>query len=242
MARLSYVGAAPSTNNDIVNRAQAREVLNSGAINRTTVQSQITDYALTRAVKSYVDTQDATYVLPSYVATRDALNLPVSKVGQPDGVAFLDAGTGKVPLSQMPAMGGGYLLAAYGPTEVFGVTAGGSPVRLANYNIGATGQEFYPMMFGTVLAKSADLGRTVIEARISAGSDTYLNSDLLARGMGRTPYAEIQPIALVPTQKHTPISPSYNTWISLWAYDLSQSTVVSSDGAVAVGAYLLKTA
>lgn len=242
MARLPYNGVAPATNSDVLNRGQARDVLNSGPINRTTVQGQINDYALTRAVKSYVDTQDALYVLPSYVATRDALNLPVASVGEPDGVAFLDAGTGTVPLSQMPAMGGGYLLGAYGPTEVFGITAGGSPTRLANFNIGATGQEFYPMVFGHVLAKSANLGRTVIEARISSGSDTYANSTLIAHGLGRTPYAEIQPVSLVPTQHLDPVSPSYNTWISLWAYDLSQSTVVSSDSAVAVGVYLLKTA
>ena len=242
MARLSYVGGAPTTDIDIVNRGQARAVLNSGAINRTTIQSQINDYAATRASKAYVDTQDALYALPSYVAAQDALNLPVSVVGQPDGVAFLDAGTGTVPLSQMPAMGGGYLLGPYGPTEIFGVTAGGSPTRLANYNIGATGQEFYPMVFGHVLARSANLGRTVIEARISSGSDTYANSTLIAHGMGRTPYGEIQPVTLVPTQHLDPVSPSYNTWISLWAYDLSQSTVVSSDSAIAVGVYLLKTA
>lgn len=242
MARLPYVGVAPTNDNEIVNRGQARAVLNSGLINRTTVQSQISDYALTRAVKSYVDTQDALYALPSYVTTRDALNLPVSMVGQPEGVAFLDAGTGKVPLVQLPAMGGGYLLGAYGPTELFGITTGGSPARVADFEIGATGQEFYPMVFGTLLARSVDLGRTVIEARISEGQDTYLNSDLIARSMGVTPYAEIQPIAMVPTQELDPVGPSFDTWISLWAYDLSQSTVISSDGAVAMGVYLLKTA
>ena len=98
MSRLSYVGATPTHPTDVGNRLQARTILTSGSVNRTAVTTQINDAIALRASKTYIDTQDAQFQLPSYYQTRDALNIPISSVGQPNGVAYLDAGTGKVSL------------------------------------------------------------------------------------------------------------------------------------------------
>jgi hypothetical protein len=88
------VGATPTAPTDIGNRLQSRTLLSSGTVNRTAVTTQISDAIALRASKTYIDTQDALFQLPSYYQTRDALNIPIASVGQPNGVAYLDAGTG----------------------------------------------------------------------------------------------------------------------------------------------------
>ncbi len=241
MARLSYVGPAPTASTDVGNRLQSRTVLSSGAVNRTVVNAQIADAVALRASKSYIDTQDALFQTPDYYAARDDLNIPISTVGQPSGVAYLDAGTGKVPLTQMPALGQGYLLGPFGPTAVFSATAGSSWVKIADYNIGVQSVKCNPLVFGTVIATSAALGRTVIEARVSDGSAVHDSQTLIARGTGRDYYANKQAIALSPTGSIAPLAVTYDIWVSLWVKDLTQSTVVAADGIISTSVWLSRT-
>lgn len=242
MSRLSYVGAAPTGPLDVGNRLQARTILTSGSVNRTVVGSQINDAIALRASKTYIDTQDAQFQLPAYYQARDALNIPISSVGQPNGVAYLDAGTGKVPLSQMPALGQGYLLGPFGPTAVFGVTAGSTPVKIADFNIGVQSMKFTPLIFATVITTSAALGgRSVIEARMSEGSAVYASQTLIGRGTGRDFYVNKQAIAVSPTGAPGTFGITYNTWVSLWVKDLTQSTTVASEGILSASVWLMRT-
>lgn len=241
ISRLSYVGATPTAPTDIGNRLQSRTLLSSGTVNRTAVTTQISDAIALRASKTYIDTQDALFQLPSYYQTRDALNIPIASVGQPNGVAYLDAGTGKVPLAQMPPLGQGYLLGPYGPTAVFGVTAGGTWAKIADFNVGVQSVKFVPLVYATVIATSASMGRTVIEARISEGSAAHDSQTLIARGTGRDYYVNKQAIAVSPTGSPGEFATTYNTWVSLWVKDLTQSTVVASEGIVSASVWLLRT-
>lgn len=241
MARLSYVGATPSDPNDVLNRLQGHTILVSGSVNRTGVDSAINDAVATRASKSYVDTQDATFQLPTYYQNQDALNIAVSSVGQPNGVAFLDGGTATVPLAQMPPLGAGYVKGPYGPTHVQGATATTTPLKIADFDIGAQGITFFPLVFATVLATSTNLGRPVIEARISDGQKTYANQALVARGMGRNLHADQQPVVVTSFGGTGSFGPDVAIWLSLWLTDLTQTSVVSSGGIISAVVFLLRT-
>lgn len=244
MSRLSYVGATPTANTDIGNRLQARTVLSGGAVNRATANTVIQDAVALRASKTYIDGQDAQFQLPSYYQGRDALLVPIASVGQPNGVAYLDAGTGKVPLTQMPALGAGYLLGPYGPTAIAGATTGASWAKIADFNIGVQSLQFTPLFFGTVIATSAVLGgRTVIEARISDGQPaSYAATTLIGRGTGRDYLVNKQAIAISTSGSPGNFAPTHNTWVSLWVKDLAQSTVVSSEGIISASVWLMRTA
>jgi hypothetical protein len=234
----------------MLNRAQARAVLTSGPVNRTAVSGQIhTTATTTYASKSYIDTQDGTFAQPNYYQNQDALNVPLTAVGQPNGVASLDS-SGKVPLAQMPALGAGYLLGPFGPTTaVTRRVAGVGPAAaldLCDFAIGVQNITFQPLVFVTVNASTVTGGRTVIEARMSSGTAPYASQTRIARGMGRTNYTDPQSIAVIPCPAATGATPSsfaktYNIFISLWIYDLYQSSTVETTGVVSASVYLLRT-
>lgn len=247
MSSLSYVGAAPQDSPDIVNRRQATTIINSAPVNRTGVSSQIhTTATTTYASKTYIDTQDATFALPSYYQSRDDLNVPNTAKGQANGVASLDS-SGKIPLAQMPVLGAGYLLGPYGTTTApVQRVAGQSPLDIVHFNIGVHGYHFQPLVFATVLATPTSGGRTVIEARISDGQAPYVSQTLVARGIARNLFDDVQSIAVIPcaaTAGQTPTSfpDTMNIWVSLWVYDLYQSSTVTATGIVSASVYLLRT-
>ena len=90
--------------------------------------------------------------------------------------------------------------------------------------------KFVPLVYATVIATSASMGRTVIEARISEGSAVHDSQTLIARGTGRDYYVNKQAIAVSPTGSPGEFATTYNTQVSLWVKDLTQSTVVASGG------------
>lgn len=246
MVALPYVGAPAANPTDIVNRLRANTLLTSGPVNRTGVSSEIHSTATTTyASKNFIDAADSTFALPAYYQAQDALNLPLTAVGQPNGAATLDA-NGQVPLAQMPALGAGYLLGPYGPTSnPVRSVAGGSPLDVVDFNIGVKNIVFQPLFFASVLATTVSRGRAVLEARMSNGPALYGAQTLIASGMGDTLYTDLQAIALKPTG--TPgVTPSsypatYNIFISLWLFDLYQSTTVDTTGIVSASVYLLRT-
>jgi hypothetical protein len=244
---LTYVGPKPQQPNDLLNKIQATQILGSAPVNRTGVSSQIHTQATTvYASKSYIDQQDATYALASYAVTQDNLNIADASVGTAQGVASLDA-SGKIPLDEMPALGAGLLLGPFGPTtSVTRRQAGQSPLDFCDFNIGIQHIPFQPLVYASVVATPAVGGRTVIEARISNGPAAYAAQTLVARGQGPTNYPSARPIPLIPVPTGPGKTPgtfpaTMNIFISLYVYDLYQSSTVETTAVASASVYLLRT-
>ena len=246
MSGLAYVGKAASSGPDLITRLQASALLASGPVNRTGVLSELHDTATgTYASKTYIDSQDGTFSLPSYYQTQDALNIPLTSVGQPGGIASLDATT-KVPLAQLPNLGSGVLLGPFGPTSTpVSHNVGASPIGILDFSIGVQSVAFQPLVFATVLATPSDGGRPVIEARLSSGVAAYGSQTLVGRSTGVSQYYDVQPIAVLPCGASAGATPSSfsastNIFIRLWMYDLFQSTSMEATGVISAVVYLLK--
>ena len=202
----------------------------------------------TYAPKSYVDSQDATFQLPSYVTAQDALNVPLSSVGVPGGVATLNS-AGDVPLTQLPVLGAGYLLGPYGPTAVATGTTGATPLRIAEWNIGNTSLAFRALVFMSVFVTGVG-AHPVVEVRIadSATQPTYAAGTLVAMGEGRTIYNDYHALIVLPVPDTTGQTPSllptgYKIWLTAWVYDLNGLSVTLTGGNIAVAsAFLLRGA
>lgn len=187
------------------------------------------------------------------VATRVTSYVSNSQVGVAGGVAGLDSGL-KVPLTQLPSMGSGYLIGPFGCNSVSqqasATTISNGPKKLAEWAIQSSGgTNFQPMVFMQANAKtSSNLGRTVIEVRMSNGPvSTYRYSDpLVATGTGRSFYTGIQPITVLPCGSanglsNTSYTPNYNIYLSAWVYDsgIGTSTVNGTDIVVATAFLML---
>lgn len=245
----------------------ANAILSSATPNQASVQAELTGLTTgsgaTYAQKSYVDSQDATFSTVSYYQTQDALNVPNSVVGAVNqvsgvntaitgsyyGVASLDS-SGKLPAAQMPVLGAGYVQGPYGPTAVSsGTSTTNTPVKIADWNIGATSLSFQPLVFMQCFLQST-VGHPVIEVRIAntTTAPTYAGSTLCGIGVGRGIYNDYTNITVLPcgsttSQTPTALGPGYNVWISAWMYDALSSTVTLSAGGVAsAAALLLRTA
>lgn len=252
MVGLAYVGKLPAVAPDVVNKLATVTAINATTPNQASVQAQIDALvAGTYATKSYVDTQDATFQPISYYQNQDALNVPTTTVAQPNGVASLDGST-KVPLAQLPTLGAGYLQGPYGTTAVntVGGTTANTPLKIADFNIGAPGILFRPLAFMTVLLTSTGIARPVVEVRIAntTTAPAYGSTTLVAMGVGRSLWADYQAISVLPVGDTTGTTPSslattYNIWLTAWVYDLNNSSVTFSVGGIAnAAAYLLRTA
>lgn len=142
--------------------------------------------------------------------------------------------TGTIPNQYAPSLGTGYVLGPYGPTSLSPVTgAGSTPVKLADWAIGPTGISHQPMVFMSLLASGANGARPVIDVGISSGQQPYVNQILIARGLGRSCWNDLQAITVKPVpsvlghtgQPNTGYSPTYNVWISAWVYDANGQSV-----------------
>ena len=249
MTRLSYVGPSPQLDPDVGNRLQATTILDNAPINRTTAASQVHDEAVNnRASKTYVDNQDNTFALISYYQTRDALNLPNSAKGAANGVATLTASS-KVPTTQMPGLGAGYLRGPFGPTTLFTASTGTTPAKIADFNIGVQSLPFRPLIYASVFVTVTNNTCPIVEAKISDGSQSYANQTLYASGSGRTFFNDVQAVAVVPGnttlgQVGGGNHPStWNIWVTLWLYaaDASGTVSVDSSGVVSGVTYLMRT-
>ena len=204
-------------------------------------------------------------VISSAVATAVANFVTQAQVGLTGagGVASLD-GNRKVPLSQLPSMGGGYLIGPYGCSSLMTVSATGSlpggAFKLVEWAIGNPGgKNFQPLVFMQVNATtSTNLGRTVIEVRMSNGPATsysYLNP-LVATGTGRTFYTGYQTISVLPCGSSAGQSNSYytvgastgsytNLYLTAWVYDAGTSyistTSINSTDVVLATAFLMQS-
>lgn len=249
MVQLGYVGADPNSSEggDIVDVLTATAALSSGPISQTQMTSQVASAATTYATVAYVNTDDSLLAPPAYYAAKDALQIPLTALGQPSGVATLDSG-GHVPLAQLPSVGAGYVLGPFGPTAVFAGSASNTPLKIADWNIGVQPLEFLPWVFMSLLATSEAGGYPVIEVRISNGSAVYGSQTLIGMGVGRNVYNDYQAIAVLPVCATTSevgtvagYASSYNTWISAWIYDgAGQTSTLGSGGISSAAVFLVR--
>lgn len=172
--------------------------------------------------------------------------IPTSMVGAPGGPAPLGE-TGVIPNQYIPSLGAGYCSGPWGPTATQSGSTGAVPVKIADWNIGPPGTPFVPIVFMTIMASATNGGRPVIEVRMSSGQQGYANQTLVARGVGRNNWNDLQSITVLPASATTGSaggsgqSPTYNLWLSAWLYDAnSQNVSVQTEGIVGTAAYLIR--
>lgn len=259
MSSLRYVGRAASESQDITTRLVNTNILNSAVPNRTSVTTQVDTASQSYATKTYVDTQDGQFASPSDYQNADLNLVPIAvkgAVGATDltgtgmyGVASLD-GTGKIPTSQIPVLGSGYILGPFGVTSVYqgSVTGSSSPLKIADIHVGVQNQTCSIHPYSIVMANSNNNGAPVVEARWATSQNTtYSTSTKCGIGEGRSFYDDIQPIVVQPASAlgATPISVAGSTdiWVSLWLYNADEQTSTIGVGGIASAAiFLMKVA
>jgi hypothetical protein len=274
MAGLVYVGMAPTgtdPTNSVVNRAEVDALVAVITPSQASVTgqgaAQLYDATLNPtgvfATKTYIDAQAATFNIPpaigtgTYYAGQDTLNIPNSFVpptvaaaataGIANGVATLDASK-KIPLSQMPNTGQGYMLniGAAAPTSNAtwpSSTGDTTPINIANWNHGIANWSFRPMVFltayiGTVWEQpivQVYLNNTTTQPSWATASTSGI---LVAEGVGRYLYNDVHPVYVVPVPdalSETPstLSTSFNVWLSVWMYGLQGRVQAAVAGVVA---------
>jgi hypothetical protein len=156
-------------------------------------------------------------------------------------------GSGVIPSTYVPSLGQGYVLGPFGTTALYAGTTGATPLKIADWNIGAQGINFQPMVFMNLLASAANGGRPVVDVRISQGAATYSASTLIARGVGRNCWSDTQAITVIPfpaSAGHTGVAgsgygPNYNTWLSAWLWDYNAQGVTVAQSNIFSGAAFL---
>ena len=236
------MGATPTDPADVVNRAQNNAALAAATPSQGSVTSQINSVVQGLASSVYVNNALSAFVQPG--AYPHTPLIPLTQRGVAGGVATLDSG-GKIPLAQVPNLGVGFVKGPYGPTATFDATSSSSPVKIADFNIGAAGFTHQPMVFISLLASATNLGRPVVEVWISNSPATYGTGTMIARGAGRSFWNDKASISVVPystTQGHSVGSgynPSYTTWITAWLQDANNLGVsVKATDIAAAGAWL----
>ena len=246
----NYVGATPTSPEDLATKLRISQLVAAADPNQVSATTDVNTAAALKAAKAYVDTQAAAYATPSYMTTRDALNVPLTAKGQLNGVATLGA-DGKILPSQIPAVGAGWVLGPYGPTSGTSAITDSTPVRIADWDIGIQSITFEPWVFCTIVAGATNMGRPVIEVGISDGTTTdYGDQTIVARGYGRSFYNDGQVVNVMPLPISSPHSgddstvftPTYDIFLSAWLYDSQDQTVSVADGSILSGAvFLIRT-
>jgi hypothetical protein len=261
MPSLKYYGPQPdpyditsaNRNNWIIDTAGAESIISSLPINQTVVESQIITKASLYATKNSLDTTLTNYATRSYMLSENSRGILSSQIGVQGGIAGTDS-SNKVPLSQLPSMGNGFVLGPFGVTAVYAGDAGAvssGPFKFAEWAIGTNPITFKPIAFMVAnVYTNSDFGRPVIEIRITNGPATAYSSldPLVAMGTGRKFYTGLQPVAVMPCNSNlsggspaTNFTSSYNTYLTAWIYDAWQGrSAAQTSSIVSAGAYLLR--
>jgi len=101
------------------------------------------------------------------------------------------------------------------------------------------------------MASAINGGRPCVEIGISQGAQPYVNQTIIARGVGRNVWSDLQAIAVIPIPAaagHTGLAgsgyaPSFtNIWLSAWLRDLNAQSVTVGNNAITSGvAFLVQT-
>lgn len=259
LAGLKNVGPPAVATTDVVTKHDVDTDYANAAVSQTAVAGQIATAVSGLASQVSVNNALASFVQSPYYQNQDALLVPLSSVGAPSvpanpsatppvpavtGIASLDS-TGKIPPPQVPVLGAGYVAGPYGPTATFSASAVNVPAKIADWNIGAAGVAFQPVVSMSLLAKAVNLGRPVVEVWISNSQFAYGTGTLVARGVGRNFWNDLMTVNVVAVPARngqvggSGFSPTYPAWLTAWLYDVKGQgvSVVSSNIAVA-GVYL----
>lgn len=258
MPSLEYVGIDPTDNASdpknsrlVVDMIRAQSIMDNLPINRSVAIGQIATKANTYATSSSLSAALLGLAQESYVSGENSKNILKTSLGVPNGIA--STGTdNKIPLSQLPSMGNGFVLGPFGYSSAWSgsaTTVVNGPFKLAEWGIQTNPITFQPWVFMTVVAQT--IGRSVVEIRISNGpTNSYSTSNpLVAVGTGRSFYYDSQPILVMPCasisgQSGTSASsygPNYNTYLTAWIYDVGGGTsTVSSTSIVSSSAFLVR--
>jgi hypothetical protein len=266
---LDFVGPNPTTGADVVNKLDATTIIGGITPNTETVNTDIAT-AVTSTYVPYATVSEltTTYSPVPYYQAQDLLNLPLTAVGTVGttpaqlgitgyyGAASLDS-SGHVPAAQFPALGNGYILGPYGPTVTTSGSTNTTPLKIADFEIGAATISFRPFVYMTVLVTGV-MAHPIIEVRIANTETTAPTSyasagTLIARGAARSLYSGLAPIAVNPipdTTGETPslFPPTYQVWITAWLFDAASynnvvgvnSVTLQSGGIASAAAYLLR--
>lgn len=237
MSGLNYVGKQPSAPTDITNRLATITTLSTATPNETSVQSQIASaIAATYTTKAAVDTLTASFTSTSYFQTQDALNIPLTQKGVAGGVATLSA-SGKVPLTQLPPSGAGYVLGAFGPTATYSGSTGTTPIKIADWQLpDPINWQFRLECYFCAFINSL-MGHPIIEIRLAnsttAPSGYSTAGILVAMGEGRNLYNDYCPVDCIPVpdttgETSTLLATTYNPWVTAWLYDNNNSSNTAS--------------
>lgn len=262
MSGLVNVGRPSATTTDIVTKLDVDNDFANASVSQGAVTAQVTTAIAGCASATAVNNALAVFAQSAYYVSQDALLVPRTSVGAPSvaanptasppvaavtGVASLD-GSGKIPPAQVPTLGSGYMSGPWGPTATFSANTVSLPVKIADWNIGAAGISFQPMVFMSVLAKATNYGRPVIEVWINSGPAGYGVGTLVARGMGRNFWNDFMTVNVVPVPNNTSqlggtgYATSYTTWLTAWLIDAnSQGVSVVSTNICNAGAFLMRT-
>jgi hypothetical protein len=155
--------------------------------------------------------------------------------------------SGTIPQQFIPSLGFGYVLGPFGATATFPVSgAGSSPVKFADFNIGPTGISNQPMALLNLLVSGVNGARPIVDVCISSGQQPYASQTLIARGVGRSCWNDLQAITVLPVPSvlghtglaNTGYSPTFNAWISAWLYDANNESVsMNVNNIVAAGCW-----
>lgn len=268
---LNFVGPAPGTGADLVNKVQSTAIIGGITPNTATVSADIaTAVSTTYVPYATVSELTTTYEPISYYQTQDLLNLPLTAVGTVGvtpaqlgttgyyGAASLDSG-GHIPAAQFPALGNGYLHGPFGTTATNAGSTNTTPLKIADFEIGAANISFKPLVYMTALVTGV-MAHPMIEVYIANTATTAPTSyasagTLIARGAARSLYSGLAPIAVNPipdTTAETPslFSPTYQVWITAWLLDAASynnvagvnSVTLATGGIASAAAYLLRGA
>lgn len=261
MAGLANVGRASATSTDLVRKVEVDNDYANATVSQTAVAGQVGAAVAGLASTVTVNNGLAVFAQPNYYQTQDALLLPLTSVGAASvvanptasppvvgvqGVASLDSG-GKIPTAQVPVLGSGFVSGAWGPTATFNASATTTPVKIADWNIGASGVPFQPMAFMSLLIKAVNRGRPVVEIWLNAAPATYGTGTLVARGRGRDFWNDFMTVNVVPVpSKNAQVggvgfAATYTAWFTAWMYDATgQGVSLISSNIVNAGIYLMR--
>lgn len=249
MAGLKYVGPPYTTDSntqDVLSKNDVDTEFTNATVSQVSVQAAINTAVAGYASQNYVNTALNSYAQPNYLTQEEAELIPTSSIAIPGGLAPLGV-SGTIPNAFVPDLGIGYVLGPFGATTTYGVSAGAVPVKIADWSIGPPGVSFQPMVFMTLLVSASNGGRPVVEVRMSAGSAGYTAQTLVARGVGRNNWNDLQAISVVPV----PAAPgltggsgyaaTYNVWLSAWLYDANSENVsIETDSIVNSACFFIR--
>jgi len=255
MAGLKYVGAdygKDDNTNDLLTKGDVDAAFANASVSQTAVKSVINTAVANMASQSAVNLALSAYIESNYLANAVENLIPLADVGIAEGVVPLNLSglgvapldsTGVIPAQFVPSLGAGYCLGPFGPTQTTSVTAGAQPVKICDWGINwgsavGPGFAFQPLVFMSLLAGAINGGRPVIEVRMSDGLDTYADQTLIARGVGRSCWNDLQTINVLSAPAgsgHTGVAgtgypATYSAWLSAWLYDANAQTVTVDTG------------